>query len=353
MQRYLGLDVHASSCTFAVLNASGKLLRRDVVETNGSVLIRYLKGVAGDLYVCVEESEWSQWLWEILRPHVRELVVYRGEWRQGSKSDAIDARELADRLRTGRIEKTVFKDPGRFTALRELARPYRMVTADVTRVKNRLKSFYRSRGVSCTGTAVYTPSGRSERSRRLPIATRHAIDLMGRELDALIEIKKQARDAMLRESARHPISRVLQTAPGLGPVRVAQLIAIVVTPHRFRTKQPFWSYAGFGIVNRTTSDWVREDGRWTRRSVGQTRGLNRNHNHQLKAIFKGAATTVIAHMNSNPLREDYDRLCESGTKPNLAKLTIARKIAAITLAMWKKEERYDPDRSRRVSEVPV
>jgi hypothetical protein len=65
----------------------------------------------------------------------------------------------------------------------------------------------------------------------------------------------------------------------------------------------------------------------------------------LKAIFKGAATTVIQG-RGNPLRGDYDRLQENGTKPNLAKLTVARKVAAIVLAMWKREERYSPEKYR-------
>jgi hypothetical protein len=83
----------------------------------------------------------------------------------------------------------------------------------------------------------------------------------------------------------------------------------------------------------------------------QTRGLNSNHNRRLKAIFKGAATTAITRTTSSPLREDYDRLCKAGTKPNLAKLTIARKIAALVLAMWKRGEKYDPDRSRQVAKA--
>jgi hypothetical protein len=37
----------------------------------------------------------------------------------------------------------------------------------------------------------------------------------------------------------------------------------------------------------------------------------------------------------------------SGTKPHLAKLTVARQIAAIVLATWKSQEEYDPGRSRR------
>jgi hypothetical protein len=31
----------------------------------------------------------------------------------------------------------------------------------------------------------------------------------------------------------------------------------------------------------------------------------------------------------------------AGTKPNLAKLTVARRLAAIVLRMWKDEKEYD------------
>jgi hypothetical protein len=37
----------------------------------------------------------------------------------------------------------------------------------------------------------------------------------------------------------------------------------------------------------------------------------------------------------------------NGTKPNLAKLTIARRIAAILLAVWKTGEEYDPKKHRK------
>ena len=63
-------------------------------------------------------------------------------------------------------------------------------------------------------------------------------------------------------------------------------------------------------------------------------------------IFKGAATTIVTHQDE-PLRQDYQRLLDQGTKPNLAKRTLARKVAATALAMWKCQEVYDPDRYRK------
>lgn len=169
-------------------------------------------------------------------------------------------------------------------------------------------------------------------------------ELLGIALDCAVELKGEAAEAMVTEAKRYRISRILQTTPGFGPIRVAQLLPTVITPHRFRTKRQFWAYCGFGVVTRSSADWVQVKDKWKRARVPLTRGLNRNFNRTLKSIFKGAATTVIAHQENNPFRAAYDRLCEQGTKPNLAKVTVARKLAATVLAMWKNEEVYDPKR---------
>ena len=84
---------------------------------------------------------------------------------------------------------------------------------------------------------------------------------------------------------------------------------------------------------------------WQRADVRKTRGLNRNYNRRLKQVFKGAATAVIAHQ-LEPMYGDYMRLTEQGTKPPMAKLTLARKIAATVLAMWKNQEVYDSEKHR-------
>jgi transposase len=160
-------------------------------------------------------------------------------------------------------------------------------------------------------------------------------------------VRWQAEKDLVQEAHHHPIARLLETCPGLGPIRVAQLLPIVVTPWRFRTKRQFWSYCGLGIVMRSSSDWVqRPDGGWTRAQVQQTRGLNRRHNTTLKGIFKGAATTIVTQLREEPLGRDYQRIVDAGTKPNLAKLTLARKIAAAALAMWKQQEEYAPSKHR-------
>ena len=70
----------------------------------------------------------------------------------------------------------------------------------------------------------------------------------------------------------------------------------------------------------------------------------------LKEIFKGAATLVITQRNKGPLYPRYERMLAGGKRPSLAKLTLARTIAATVLRMWKDEEEYRPERSRPATE---
>ena len=68
-------------------------------------------------------------------------------------------------------------------------------------------------------------------------------------------------------------------------------------------------------------------------------GLNKDYNHDLKGLFKGAATR--ASVQPGPFQEFYQRSLAKGIKPPMVRLTLARKIAAITLTLWKKGEDFD------------
>ena len=75
MDRYIGLDAHASSCTVAIVGPSGRRVHSQVVETNAGALIRVLGGIPGTRHLCLEEGTHANWLYEVLSPHVEEIVV--------------------------------------------------------------------------------------------------------------------------------------------------------------------------------------------------------------------------------------------------------------------------------------
>ena len=63
--------------------------------------------------------------------------------KEGNKSDRIDARKLAESLRTNQLHSVYHEEHG-IRTLKELGRSYLTITKDVTRVMNRIKSLYRS-----------------------------------------------------------------------------------------------------------------------------------------------------------------------------------------------------------------
>lgn len=347
MQRFIGLDAHGQSCTLCVMGPSGKRLAHHVVETNGKALVEKIRSIAGERHVCMEEGTQSEWLYEVLQPHAKRVVVTQPLERRGNKSDEIDGWALAAMLRKDAVERSVFKSPQTFAALRQAARGYAAVQGDLVRAKCRLNALYRSRGVT-PSAEIYDEAERGPWLKKLPTSHRPLAELLSEQLEGLTQAHQTAETWLLQEAKRISVTRRLATVPGIGSIRAALLVAIVVTPARFRTTRQFWSYCGLAIVTRSSSDYVRENGRWARKPTAQTRGLNRNRHPQLKTIFKGAATTVIHQMPNHPLHQDFQRMIgEAGIKPNLAKLTLARRIAAATLAVWKHQEDYDPSKQRR------
>ena len=67
----------------------------------------------------------------------------------------------------------------------------------------------------------------------------------------------------------------------------------------------------------------------------------------MKEIFKGAATRASCGMG--PVHDFSVALLDKGMKPEMARLTLARKIAAMALTLWKKEERS----LHRVIVIPI
>ena len=156
----------------------------------------------------------------------------------------------------------------------------------------------------------------------------------------LVAVSNQDGVSFYSDARKHKIWKLLRRIPAIGPIRAAILIAVMQTPHRFRTKRQLWNYSGLGLETYDSAEYRAVQGQLERsRKQATVRGLNKDYNHDLKDIFKGAA--MRASTASGPLRDFYENLLAKGRKPTMARLTLARKIAAITLIVWKKEVRFD------------
>jgi len=216
VKKYIGMDVHQETISIAVMTADGKLVMESIVETKASTILQFVQGLHGDLHVTLEEGTWAAWLYDLLKPHVTELVVCdprkNALLKEGNKSDKIDARKLADLLRGGYLR-----------------------------------------------------------------SVHHAVRTL----------RQAVRRDLLAESRKHGATKLLRQIPYIGPIRAALLIALIQTPHRFRTKRQLWTYSGLAIETRDSAQYRYVAGQLQRsKKPQQLRGLNENHNHDMKAIFK-------------------------------------------------------------------
>jgi len=344
-EKYIGMDVHQATISVTVMDARGKLIMECVLETKAGTIVEFIQGLKGTLAVTFEEGTSAAWLHDLLKPHVSRLVVCdprkNALLKDGNKNDRVDAHKLAELLRTNQV-KPVYHEKHGTRALKELGRSYLTLTRDMTRVMNRIKSVYRSWAIPCAGTSVYTPSHRGEWLEKLmEPGVRIRAEHLYQQLDSLKPVRLEARRQLLLESRKHAAVKLLRQIPSIGPIRAALLVALLQTPNRFRTKRQLWAYSGFAVEVHDSGEyrWVRGKLQRNRERI-TVRGLNDNHNKDVKYLFKSAA--ISASTRPGPLHDFYVARVDSGMRPTMARLTLARKIAAITLTMWKKGASFDP-----------
>jgi hypothetical protein len=195
--KYIGMDVHKEAVVIAVLNRSGQQVMESIVETKARSLLQFIHGLQGELHVTWEEGTWAAWLYDLLKPHVQEVLVCdprrNALLKEGNKSDKSDARKLADLLRTGMLRPVYHGEHGLRT-LRELARSYQTISQDLNRVMNRIKALYRGWGIAGGGTQVYAARYREEWLHKIEHAgVRRRAELLYQQLDGLQVLRRTLR----------------------------------------------------------------------------------------------------------------------------------------------------------------
>ena len=104
-KKYIGMDVHQATISVAVRDAVGKLVMESIVETKAATILQFIQGIHGSIWVTFEEGTSAAWLYDLLQPHVAQVVVCdprrNALLKAGNKNDRVDARKLSDLLRVG------------------------------------------------------------------------------------------------------------------------------------------------------------------------------------------------------------------------------------------------------------
>jgi transposase len=328
--KFIGLDAHSKTCFFVVMSKTGRITKRKRVMTNEGEILEFVRSVKGQKKLGFEEGVLSHWLFILLKDEVDELVVCQPSEHDGPKNDERDAGEIADLLRVGRL-KPVFHADNELMNLRTLVSGHEDLVGVINCEKNRLKALFRQVALPTKGSKFYKSP---ELVWDLPTDTqKYVACTFFEQLNLLEEQRRGYLERFESNAKRFKEIKLLMSIPGIGPVRANQIVAIIVTPHRFPNKYHLFSYA------KLTKHARESDGRQYGKKPARGQPL-------LKKVFKSA---VLGAMKSNTsFKRKYEERRAAGASDRTARHEVSKAIAATVLAVWKTGKKYN-DKHREVT----
>lgn len=298
--------------------------------------------------IACEAGSLAGWVSSLLSSRLRQVIICDPRQNRlllkGTKTDRVDADNLSELVRLGAL-RPVFVGDAENRQLRRLVTHYLNAQCDRRRVIHRLHGLFRHAGISFKSIPR-----KPERVplRRLPDQTSRFVARAHLEqFRALTAVIAAARELLLARAAEFPEFQLLQTVPYVGELRAAELIAIIGTPTRFNSLRQFWAYAGLAVVRRVSAEHRVENGRIVREQISRGLHLNSNRHVRLKKIFKDIA--LYGSLGRGEFREIYEHHVKRGKTPAIARVALARKVAAVVRAIWQSGQ---PFQSNSAAKVP-
>ncbi len=105
-ETFVGLDVGSSTCKWSALDKDGRLVAERTFSTSEQNCIKEFNALPGEVHLHLEASSLAGWIRGVLKGRVKRIVISNPKmnaWiaKDARKNDRIDARKLAELLRTG------------------------------------------------------------------------------------------------------------------------------------------------------------------------------------------------------------------------------------------------------------
>jgi transposase len=159
-----------------------------------------------------------------------------------------------------------------------------------------------------------------------------------RQLELASALVIEARQSLVEAARGRREFALLQTIPHIGEIRASELLAVVGHPSRFRSLRAFWSYAGLGVIQRLSAEHRVENGKIVRDERSRGVRLSKAGQPMLKKVLRDIA--LHASIRTGYFREVYEAHLARGKTAAIARVALARKVAAVIYAVWRYETPY-------------
>lgn len=256
-----------------------------------------------------------------------------GIGQHGRKTDRIDAEALARAVESGRVPKAHLLSPPRRELRRLLGIRRNLVEARAQFVVT-ARGLAREQGVALPTGHTESFSLKVNASQSVPREVKELLQPLLISIQTLNEQIEKVESQLEALGKTEPTIQLLCTAPGVGPLVAAAFVSVVDDAKRFRNAHQLESYLGLVPSENSSGSQKR---------VG---GITKKGNSYLRAVLMQSAWVIVRKRDlTDPLVRWANEVVKRRGK-KVGVVAVARKLAGILWAMWKRDEVYDAEQLR-------
>jgi len=308
---YIAIDWSIKNMAIARMTKKSNKITAIDVPSDIEDLQAYLKNLRGTKILAIEETTTSQWLYAELKEYVDWILICDPNrnklLNEGPKTDKIDASKLVQLLKAG-LMKEIYHSTDKFLYLRRVVSGYEDLVKAGVRLKNQRYALLRACGKSGNEKIGSTLDSQGEQ---------FVLDCLDRQIETYGKEKECYENEFERFARKnHEIKHQKSL------------------PDRFPDKGHYLSYAGLIKLDRISGG----------RSYGKK---NPRYSRQLKSVYKSGVLAAIG--GNNPINDYYEHLIqEKGYPEHNARHKVCRRLAILSLGVFKSGRKYQPFRRNDV-----
>jgi len=333
----VSLDVHTERTQLCVSSPDGVVLLEKIVPTTREALRRELGAIPGPKKVVFENGHLAGMIVDAAAGVAEEIIACdptRNKLIASAEdsNDRNDARRMGLLARTGSIHP-VYVPAEPYRTIRSLVCLETQLTRQTVEFMLRIKAFCRRHGVRYRGMSIYLNRERSKVLEKLPTqAARVQITSLYRLMDAIRQERIEIRRELRRLTAHLPVVQRLQSVPGVGPVVSRVMVAWIVDPGRFKSRNALSAYCGLGL-KQNTSNW---------KATTHAHASKRGQREIKRVLFLASRATL--RWKNNGFARRYQARIAAGWEDRKAIRDIARSLVFSICHVWRTGEEYDDAR---------
>ncbi len=314
---YVGVDLHRRRSVIVRLDDGGEVVSEVLIPNDPGIFSVEVAKAGPEARVVLEATYGWYWAVDLLQGMGLEVHLAHPlglAWgHRRRKDDRIDAQDLADLLRLGRLPEAWIAPPA-VRELRELVRFRAKLVDDRTGLKVQVHSVLAKCGIQVVLTDIFGTAGnRMLDTVELDGPYRRRVEVLRRLIEVFDEEVTSLDRVIASGLAGHPGYEAIQAIPGVGKIIAAVLVAEIGDIGRFHRPEQLCSWAGL-TPRHHESDTTLIRGRITKQGSRLVR----------HAIVEAAMRARGDHL----FAKDMERIAAARGR-KIARVAVARKMLTL------------------------